>query len=68
MRSNAATEVTNRGRSIGCKQEAFQLQAATRVGSHSEKRGAAANFKRGFGFHPMPAFVDHGAGGTGELC
>ena len=39
---------------------------ATLVGAHSEKEGAAPNFKRGFGFHPMLAFVDHGAGGTGE--
>ena len=39
---------------------------ATLVGSHSEKESATANFKRGFGFHPMLAFVDHGAGGTGE--
>ena len=38
---------------------------ATLVGSHSEE-GATANFKRGFGFHPMLAFVDHGADGTGE--
>ena len=39
---------------------------ATLVGAHSEKEGAAPTFKRGFGFHPMLAFVDHGAGGTGE--
>jgi hypothetical protein len=39
---------------------------ATLVGAHSEKEGATATFKRGFGFHPMLAFVDHGAGGTGE--
>ena len=39
---------------------------ATLVGAHSEKEGATANYKRGFGFHPMLAFVDHGAGGTGE--
>ena len=39
---------------------------ATLVGSHSDKQGATPNFKRGFGFHPMLAFVDHGAGGTGE--
>ena len=39
---------------------------ATLVGAHSEKQGATATFKRGFGFHPMLAFVDHGAGGTGE--
>ena len=39
---------------------------ATLVGAHSEKEGATATFKRGFGFHPMLAFVDHGGGGTGE--
>jgi DDE family transposase len=39
---------------------------ATLVGSHSEKEGATPNFKRGFGFHPLLAFIDHGAGGTGE--
>ena len=39
---------------------------ATLVGAHSEKEGATANFKRGFGFHPMLAFVDHGPGGTAE--
>ena len=39
---------------------------ATLVGAHSEKEGATANFKGGFGFHPLLAFVDHGTGGTGE--
>jgi Transposase DDE domain group 1 len=39
---------------------------ATLIGSHSDKEGATPNFKRGFGFHPMMAFVDHGCGGTGE--
>ena len=39
---------------------------ATLISAHSEKEGATPNFKRGFGFHPMLAFVDHGAGGTGE--
>jgi hypothetical protein len=39
---------------------------ATLIGAHSEKEGATPNFKRGFGFHPMLAFVDHGTGGTGE--
>jgi hypothetical protein len=28
---------------------------ATLVTSHSEKEGAAGNFKGGFGFHPLPA-------------
>jgi hypothetical protein len=39
---------------------------ATLINAHSEKEGATPNFKRGFGFHPMLAFVDHGDGGTGE--
>jgi hypothetical protein len=40
---------------------------ATLVTSHSEKEAAAPTFKRGFGFHPLCAFVDHGAEGTGEM-
>jgi len=36
------------------------------ITAHSEKQLAAATFKRGFGFHPIGAWVDHGAGGTGE--
>ena len=39
---------------------------ATLVTPHSEKEHAAATFKRGFGFHPLCAFADHGQGGTGE--
>ncbi|WP_051098445.1 IS1380 family transposase [Sporichthya polymorpha] len=39
---------------------------ATLVGAHSEKEGAAPTFKRGFGFHPLLAFADHGPTGTGE--
>jgi hypothetical protein len=39
---------------------------ATLVTAHSEKESAAPTFKRGFGFHPLCAFVDHGDGGTGE--
>jgi hypothetical protein len=39
---------------------------ATLVTAHSDKERAAATFKRGFGFHPLVAFVDHGSGGTGE--
>jgi Transposase DDE domain group 1 len=39
---------------------------ATLVEAHSEKQGASAHRKHGFGFHPLLAFVDHGAGGTGE--
>ncbi len=39
---------------------------ATLVTAHSDKEHAAATFKRGYGFHPLCAFVDHGADGTGE--
>jgi hypothetical protein len=39
---------------------------ATLIGAHSEKENATPNFKRGYGFHPMMAFVEHGPGGTGE--
>jgi hypothetical protein len=39
---------------------------ATLVTAHSDKQGAAPTFKKGFGHHPLWAFVDHGAAGTGE--
>jgi Transposase DDE domain group 1 len=35
---------------------------ATLIDAHSEKQGAAATYKRGFGFHPMLAYLD----GTGD--
>lgn len=40
---------------------------ATLVTAHSDKEGAAPTFKYGYGFHPMLAFVDHGAAGSGEV-
>jgi hypothetical protein len=39
---------------------------ATLNEAHSEKEHAAPTFKRGFGFHPLWAFIDHGETGTGE--
>ena len=39
---------------------------ATLITTHSDKELAAPTFKRGYGFHPMFAFVDHGPTGTGE--
>ena len=39
---------------------------ATLVTAHSDKEGAEPTFKRGYGFAPMCAFVDHGADGIGE--
>lgn len=40
--------------------------AATLVTAHPDKESARATYKRGFGHHPLLAFVDHGRGGTGE--
>ncbi len=39
---------------------------ATLVTAHSEKENARPTFKRCYGFHPLTAFLDHGAEGTGE--
>lgn len=40
---------------------------ATLLTAHSEKDQAAATFKRGYGFHPLIAFCDHGPTGSGEM-
>jgi hypothetical protein len=41
----------------------------TLIGSHSEKEGAAGNFKGGYGFHPMLAYGDETSEAlAGELC
>jgi hypothetical protein len=39
---------------------------ATLITAHSEKENAAPTYKRGFGFHPLLSFADHGQDGTGE--
>ncbi|GAB26362.1 hypothetical protein GOPIP_094_01100, partial [Gordonia polyisoprenivorans NBRC 16320 = JCM 10675] len=39
---------------------------ATLVTAHSDKEHATPNWKKGFGFHPLCAFADHQAAGTGE--
>jgi hypothetical protein len=39
---------------------------ATIVLAHSEKEQAAPTWKKTFGFHPLAAFADHGAGAAGE--
>jgi hypothetical protein len=39
---------------------------ATIVLAHSEKERAAPTWKKTFGFHPLAAFADHGAGAGGE--
>ena len=39
---------------------------ATLVTAHSDKEHARPTFKKGYGFHPLCVFVDHGTEGTGE--
>ncbi|WP_433655183.1 IS1380 family transposase [Nocardia sp. CA-128927] len=39
---------------------------ATLTDAHSEKQNATPTFKRGFGFHSLWSFIDHGRTGTGE--
>jgi hypothetical protein len=39
---------------------------ATLVTAHSDTEHAAPTFKRGFGFHPLWSFADHGIDGSGE--
>ena len=39
---------------------------ATIVLAHSEKEKASPTWKKTFGFHPLAAFADHGAGAGGE--
>ena len=39
---------------------------ATLVTAHSDKEQAKPTFKKGYGFHPLCVFVDHGPTGTGE--
>ena len=44
---------------LGVKPEQVTIdQDATLVTAHSEKEGAAGNFKGGFGFHPLMAYCD----------
>lgn len=38
----------------------------TLLTAHSDKQGADRTYKRGYGFHPICAFVDHGEEGTGD--
>lgn len=44
----------------------IDLDAAV-LTAHSEKGNARPTFKKGFGFHPLCVFIDHGPAGTGEM-
>jgi hypothetical protein len=39
---------------------------ATLVTAHTDKESASPTYKRGYGFHPLCVFADHGPAGTGE--
>lgn len=39
---------------------------ASLITAHSEKENAKPTYKKGFGFHPLPAFIDHGGTGAWE--
>jgi hypothetical protein len=39
---------------------------ATLLTAHSDKEDARPTYKRGYGHHPVMAFLDHGEGGGGE--
>jgi hypothetical protein len=62
--ARAGTDAPNHA--ISAKQPLIIDVDATLVTAHSEKEEAAATYKRGYGFHPLCAFVDHGTAGTGE--
>lgn len=54
------------GRGVSAKKPLVIDLDATLITAHSEKEQAAPTFKRGFGYHPLCAFLDHGSEGTGE--
>jgi hypothetical protein len=44
---------------LGARPERIVIDVdATLIGAHTEKEGAAVNFKGGFGFHPLLAYLD----------
>nr|NLI50358.1 IS1380 family transposase [Propionibacterium sp.] len=51
---------------VGVKQPLVIDVDATLVTAHSDKEHAKPTFKKGYGFHPLCVFVDHGPAGTGE--
>jgi hypothetical protein len=55
----ARARARERAWALGVKPERVTIDLdATLITSHSEKQAAAGNFKGGFGFHPMLAYLD----------
>ena len=65
-RAAARNEVWRRRSPVSSTGQVVVDVDATLVTAHSEKEQAAPTFKRGFGFHPILAFVDHAEAATGE--
>ncbi len=65
-RAAAAARGTAAGHLPGPAGEVLVDIDGTLITAHSEKQDAAPTYKRGFGFQPLLAYADHGAGGTGE--
>jgi hypothetical protein len=65
-RAAAREEVWRRRSPVSTTGQVVVDLDATLVSAHSEKEQAAPTFKRGFGFHPLLAFVDHADAATGE--
>lgn len=56
-----AARAKARGRAwkLGARPERLEIDIdATLLDAHSDKEGAAGTFKRGFGYHPMNAYLD----------
>lgn len=53
---------------LGARPEELILDIdATLIAAHSEKEGAAGNYKRGFGFHSLHGYLDGGEAAAAQL-
>lgn len=51
---------------VGVNQPLTIDVVTTLVTAHSDKEDAKPTFKKGYGFHPLCVFADHGTKGAGE--
>jgi hypothetical protein len=55
----ARAAARERGGAHGVRPERIEVDiAATQINAHTEKEGAAVNYRSGFGFHPILAYLD----------
>ena len=62
----AATGEPENAADVAVDREVMVDIDASLITAHSEKDHAAGTYKRGFGHHPLLAYLDHGPVGTGE--